>query len=136
MSASDPVRAWVGRVARRLVPDPAQLPLYGSEAWVAASDPVRLASALRAAEAWRRGSDPHVLAARLDQEIAAARAADDHDARMWRAAARHVARVGCAPSHDELAARRRGVPHGTGRYAGRAPVPAGAPLARAAGEAR
>ena len=84
----------------------AELPLYGSAAWAAAPEPVRVASCVRAAEAWRLESDPHRIAARLEQELEAAQWCAERDYDAWREIAGRVVRIGLGPTHAELVERR------------------------------
>lgn len=110
----DDVTVWLRDVMRRLVQDSASTPLYGSPEWHEADDPTRLASALRAAEAYRRESlfaaDDLVDRQAIDARI---------DAAEWAELGAQVRKMADTPTHDELAARRRQVPAGTGQYAGR-----------------
>lgn len=98
----DDLTAWLREVVRRLVPAGTDLPLFGDDDWLAAPDPVRLASALRAAETWR--VEGLYAAARLEDELRAHRAnvaadeqAEWHEAAAW---------VHGYVSHAELEDRR------------------------------
>jgi hypothetical protein len=82
------------------------LPLYGSAEWEAAPEPVRLASAVRAAEAWRREADPHVIATRLETELEAGWREQERDYDGWRTVIAMVRHLAVEPTHAELVERR------------------------------
>jgi hypothetical protein len=104
--ASDPdeVRLWATVLMGQLTT--AELPLYGGDEWSEAPEPVRLASAVRAAEAWRESCDPHRLAVDVEAELEAHRRADERDYDGWRAIARRVRALANEPTHAELQQRR------------------------------
>ena len=104
---ADSVQVWLTQVLERLVGPGVDVPLFGSQPWSAAPDPVRLASALRAGEAWRQQgltiaddlADTHAVGA-LD------RLEDD---RGWSKLAAWVSAHRNDPTYAELQ-QRRGVP--------------------------
>lgn len=103
----DDVSDWLVSILRRLTADPA-LPLYGSQEWHAAPDPVRLASALRAAEAWRLQG--LYLAQDVKDELAATRWVEEcRDAQEWAELGAWVRRMANSPTHAELVERRQQV---------------------------
>ena len=101
----DGVAQWVSQVLKRLVDASADMPPYGSPEWSAASDPVRLASALRAAEAWRR--EGLTVAQRAADDLAAT----DYQAQLddtaeWARLGAWVRNMANAPDFEELQRRR------------------------------
>src|SRR4051794_31291253 len=98
------LQRWTSTMIRQL--SAGSLPLLGSRAWVAATGPERLASALRAALAWYEDSDPHRLAVEVERELEAFRLADEGDYSAWRRLARRVRADAEAPTFSELQRRR------------------------------
>ncbi len=101
----DEVTAWLHRVVARLVTTPGDVPVFGSAEWLTATDPVRLASALRAAEAWRR-TGLYAAQDTADSLSAARWVQACEDAAEWAQIAAQVRQMATSPTHTELAHRR------------------------------
>ena len=103
----DSVQVWLPQVFERLVGPGVHVPLYGSQPWSAAPDPVRLASALRAGEAWRQQG--LTIADDLADTLAVAALDGLEDDRGWLKLAAWVSAHRNDPTFAELQ-QRRGVP--------------------------
>ncbi len=102
---TDEVREWLHVVTRRLVLAGTELPVFGSDEWLGAPDPVRLASALRAAEAWRL--DGLYAAQDVADSLSAARWVQQcEDAAGWAEIGAQVRQMASSPTHAELLRRR------------------------------
>lgn len=100
----DPPARWA-RAFRRALTPAVELPVYGSDGWLAAGWEVQVAAAVVAAEKWRR--EALFLPQTITDEAAAVRYwTDVEEAAAFAEVARTVRANANAPSYDELAARR------------------------------